>query len=795
MIQAHVTAPSSIGTRRAKRPVSLLLGLFSSVWFGVILAVLLFVYCSIGSAVPAVRQLPALEMTEFQWFHWWPFNLLIVLFSVTMITVTIRRIPFRFVNAGVLMIHSGIIVLTLGSYYYFGTKVEGDTPVFRRRVVINHPSLTKPVSLLAIPGDSRVVNIGPDTWRFSIQSTNSAWPILSEKDKGHKAYAVNVLVTPAVGEPFIRQLLAGYPQYTEDVLPGKGRAIKNIGRKLVDKDLSLSLDVVPQDYFHVMDTWALYVRKVGSEQWAQRPIHDMPRYNDRVGSRDQVFTDPHTPITPETLDITVPPAPGGDALSLADVHVTGYLRYARLQSKWIEGDRFNPVLALSAVSSRGTVGTYELVALDARRRSAAEGSLEFLWVNDAAELDKVPVAAQATLHVSVPEQGVTLDVPLTAEVVTGRDGAFRPIEGTEFAYRVVNVHDNLSIPGKNQSISIAMVDVKTPEGQFTRMVADRPEMSRDMAGDSSDPHAQRKPEEADKRIVMTYQPASAPILFVGYPGGLRFFLNGPTGRTAERTMTVGDEVEVMTGIKLRVDGLWVNAKAQVKPFIVPPARRDSKAGEMFAMIRLEINTGDGVVARWVRYNHYALPGPEYAYRGRFAYSPEVFRLADGTHVEVVFSRERRPLPNPVALDAFTLDTHIGGYSGAVSAIRNYESRLRFLDNGQWSKPTTIAVNQPTEFGGMWFFQSMWDKPPNDNPTGGMNYTGLGVGNRNGVYVQLAGCVLAVIGMIFAFYVKPVIKRRRAIMARARAGLASGARDDDDIAVQPVAVEQEVTART
>lgn len=42
----------------------------------------------------------------------------------------------------------------------------------------------------------------------------------------------------------------------------------------------------------------------------------------------------------------------------------------------------------------------------------------------------------------------------------------------------------------------------------------------------------------------------------------------------------------------------------------------------------------------------------------------------------------------------------------------------------------------------------------------MNYTGLGVGNRNGVHVQLAGCCLAVTGMLFAFYVKPILKRRR-----------------------------------
>jgi hypothetical protein len=39
---------------------------------------------------------------------------------------------------------------------------------------------------------------------------------------------------------------------------------------------------------------------------------------------------------------------------------------------------------------------------------------------------------------------------------------------------------------------------------------------------------------------------------------------------------------------------------------------------------------------------------------------------------------------------------------------------------------------------------------------------LGIGNRNGVWTMLAGCILSVIGMIYAFYVKPMIKRRSAL---------------------------------
>ena len=70
----------------------------------------------------------------------------------------------------------------------------------------------------------------------------------------------------------------------------------------------------------------------------------------------------------------------------------------------------------------------------------------------------------------------------------------------------------------------------------------------------------------------------------------------------------------------------------------------------------------------------------------------------------------------------------------------------------------------------------WDPPDEprfqgDVASSGLNYTVLGVGNRNGVYIQLLGCVIAVAGMAYAFYLKPIIKqrRRRAVYDRMEAG--------------------------
>ena len=62
-----------------------------------------------------LRESSLLEMTEFEWFHWWPFYALLALFSLVLVTTTLRRIPLNTVNLGVWGIHSGIIILVIVS--------------------------------------------------------------------------------------------------------------------------------------------------------------------------------------------------------------------------------------------------------------------------------------------------------------------------------------------------------------------------------------------------------------------------------------------------------------------------------------------------------------------------------------------------------------------------------------------------------------------------------------------------------------------------------------------------------
>ena len=101
----------------------------------------LYLHDLIGSTVWYTRwrgvhvyRLPVLEMTEGQFYSWWPFRVTLALFVVNMIWATIRRIEFNLLNLGVLTVHAGIVLIALGAVVYHAFKVEGDTIVFRADV-------------------------------------------------------------------------------------------------------------------------------------------------------------------------------------------------------------------------------------------------------------------------------------------------------------------------------------------------------------------------------------------------------------------------------------------------------------------------------------------------------------------------------------------------------------------------------------------------------------------------------------------------------------------------------------
>ncbi|MBT8486506.1 MAG: hypothetical protein HKO59_07320 [Phycisphaerales bacterium] len=778
---------SDARTHRTVRPVPWPLRLFSSIWLGVCLLALLFLYSSLGSAGllyfedgalfnDQLRQWRGLEMTEFEWFHWWPFDLLIGLICLNIVVATLRRIPFKPINFGVWMIHLGILLLCVGSVIYFGTKVEGDSPVARRQIAVSVDG-GAPVRMTAMPGNRMVAGPPERPYGIEVASIDPNWELLSGADEGKRAYSVTLTVqTPE--RMFLRQVIAGYPDYTEDLVRGAEgeqpfvRAKKSLGTAIVDDAIQIDLEYEPQRYLYLANnlrkSWALYVREQGETAWTQRPLTGVPLYNDYIVSREDVWMpEGGEPLTPDPLDVRVPPAEPGDPLAGTDLRITSYLRHAGLETRRLPGgDTLDPALTVRLGNDRGQSKTYELVAFDPARNAEEGGRLQFAWVNSVEERDALTRFRERSLTITVPGTDVEQTVPIRTTARSNPELEFTALEGTPYAYRVEAFQDQLEIRGR--LFSLAMVEIRDGERSFLRWVFDDPTIARDheVTADGSG-HQHVLP--LDEGIVMTYDPGhrAAPVLVVAGPEpetlGLQLTLPGqdPVYRPIQR----GVREPIDQGISMVVERYTAFSRTQTRPAIVPSAQRDRDAREFFAMVKVEVPTGAGTTAAWVPFHHYPVESPNGTLR-RFTYRPTSVELADGRTIELIFSRQRRPLPTPVVLEDFQVASHIGGFTGRTSSIRDWTSIVRFGDaDGQWTDPMAVSVNQPAEHEGYWYFQAQWDPPmgarfEGDRPSAGLNYTVLGVGNRNGVVTQLLGCVIAVIGMIYAFYVKPILKRRR-----------------------------------
>jgi hypothetical protein len=776
----------------ATGPLRWFLDLFSRIWLGVGLLTALFVYSSIGSIglwLPRgpnllsmegwvqvhVRQLRGFEMTEFQWFHWWPFNLIIGLICLNVVVATLRRIPFRPVNYGVWMIHTGILVLSAGSLYYFATKREGDAPVIRRQVRIQVPG-HEPAVLVALPGNRIQVGEGRDAWSFTIAGIDPDWELLSGEDAGARAYKVSVHAQHEGGQ-LIRELLAGYPQYTEDLVASgdprqpMARARKVLGKPLVHEGLRMDLEPRVQAHFHLMDSSAIALRLAGSDAWVERPIDGLPIYNDYVAAHDDVWLAEGDRVPPlDPLDLEVGPRHAGDPLADVPLRVSRYLRYALMQSRRMPGGpTIDPMVSLRLTPAQGQAGEVSLRAFDPHQVTAAGGRVRFAWADSPQALEAMGVRQPPALHIAVVDAGVQVVEPVT---VTRRQDAqveFGRIGTTDYEYRVEALHDGMML-AEDQMSSVAVVEIRTPQRSYARFVFDDPgrePMDFRAGADLGDPEGQI---ETDANLRMVYRPGSPELVLASGPGeGDLWLLRPADGGAAPSPLARGESAALADGTRVEVLAFHPRTRLEARPAIVPEAQRIRDARVFFSMVCVDLPAGlvgPEPHSVWLPFNQYLPDDPQDAL-SRYPLRPTVVRLADGRALELAYGRQRRPLPRPVVLDDFNLLEHVGGYTGSTLTIRDWVSMVSFGAGDAWSEPRPVRVNQPVEDGGYWYFQAQWDPPDPERRSRGLNYTVLGVGNRNGVNIMLAGCCLAVAGMIYAFYVKPFIKRRTRRAAQQR----------------------------
>lgn len=727
--------------------------LFTKVWLGISVLTTLFFYCSIGSSgVPvsyailepttwvSLREMRGLELTEFEWFHWWPFKWLIALLCLNMSIVTIRKIPFNVLTIGVWSIHAGVIVLVLGCLVYFSKKIEGDVVISRHQVSIQIPG-EESASMLVAPGNSIV--IGPYTCEIS--NINPNWELLTGDDKGKRTYAVSISMT-SDDASFTRQLISGYPEYTEDVIrtdnpkQPMARAIKVLGTALVDESIKMSLEQDVKSEFYVTQSAAIYLREldengVAKTGWIEHTIPNLPRFNDYISEGSEVWDAKRIPKHPIAIDV-----PSEVGMSLT---VTDYLRYAFMDARIVPGGNdLNPVVW--ATIERGDIKQpVKMFAFDPSNNTTDSSLMVFKWLDSPTELAALQESLLPTLEAQLGEQ--TYALPLTSSE------EFAQIGESEYEYRLTSIQNNLNI--ENITVSLAIVELKHGDKQWVRWVFEDSSLNRDVTESAG--HLESN--LVDDAIRLDYEPGAAPITIVAGNGvdGVQLLLQTDTERPIQRTVNFDEPLSIIDDVQLAVHRLEANTHIETRPTVVPAQQRDPNVSNTMSMIRVIIKDGDSERIAWLPYHHYPFESNTQTVN-RFRYQPTIVGLADGKIVELMFSRERAPLPTPVALNDFEIDTHIGGFSGRTSSILNWRSLVSFPEVSD--ELVAVSVNDPKPHHGYWFFQSQWDPPSATSQ--GLNYTVLGVGNREAVFTMLLGTCITVLGMMWAFFVKPTIKRKR-----------------------------------
>lgn len=730
--------------------------LFSSIRFGVILLTLILIYASVASALPQVRG--ALEMSEMEIFRHWSFVLLTALFCTTMIVATWRRIRWNLTNLGVLTVHTGLILLVGGSVWYFGNKIEGDTMLFSPKVeLVTLGAASRPVGqVLAEP------NATWSTFAPGIGGNIRLTVVDTQTDGLHAVNGARVRVE--IGNETPREV----------ELSGRQVPVTPISDRLGLRLASFE----PETRFFDNEHAALYYRPRGAPEAEQRfaPIPGLPTHRERFLPGGPPIADttgagvaskrtwPHLSV----LGLQIPtgwlehwrlPIRLNAPELPFDVQVTGYLPYvSHLQPTAMAVDDETAPAGLNldiGVEQRTLQQT--LFATPRDSLLATGVPLEFVWCESDAARTEYLRSLEGPHELTVEIQ----DPPLQRRY-TVSEGQTIVIEGTDYQLAVKSYSASwpLMSPGfEGASSPMLSVDVTRGETTFNRSVIQRfPQFNQDI-----DAAGKRHREPVDANIVLRYR---------GAPGGWLAVVAGPREcRRCPPQFAFFDHMgriqqwEFTDGATLRVDvfgtpvtfanrGAYARARAANTPVVTPLSIRRPNLGRQPSVIRLQLTGRDAYAGwsqtEWAAFSAYPHRDPR----------PLVVRGPDGKDYELLYSRVAHDLGGQLALKKLSVNFFPGRTS-----VESWRSDFVAQTRGD-ERPRDGAVytNQTFSFGPWTLFQS---GAPSRDPH--WEWTILGVGNRYGIWPMILGCIFIPVGCLYAFYVKPVLVRRRKQQALATAG--------------------------
>lgn len=698
------------------------------------------------------RRLPMMEMSELEFYAWWPLRLVLLLFVLNMVTATVRRIEFSLPHVGVLTVHTGIVVIALGSVYYASLKQEGD------------------MILLAGPLDAQgKPTPGPPETGFYDNTDTALW------------------VTQHAERGWEQRRLEGLPRYHDynlNALDLKHLPPMALGDTRDMGPLDIRVPGGPGEGGGGVVDADVRFRVVGYAPYAELISQWMPESEAHTGHKGtairvvEAYLDlPRDASDPDSADPSKPrktwrllpevPSERVDLLSVGGSDLLG-IEYTKgmSETRWKD---------LGATLPKGTRH-----ALIVRQKGSGF---------------EAAYPVQVGQRITVGDTGYTLEVVQLSPtppfpIIT------RGYQGAKSSIAVVRVQPPKAGAGGGSGAPAYERWVYHRFPEISQDLVDRPE-----GAETGGMGGQRR--AADSDLDIDYIDASILQIYLDErdDGNVRSLVRLPGGGVSiTPSAKPGDSIEVSPGFTVRLTDRMDDAVMVEYPFNTPTARRDPKSigNHLQAAIAVEVSAtlrGGAAIAGkpwktivWAPFTQYA--------RAQTNESERVVGLPDGRQVHLMFGRVRHEFwpPMAVRMADFEMIPYEHSqvprdYRSDLIVMRRWKDReedvrrktslnepllertpyqarqdMPWLVNAAARVVSWIAPNQ-YKFSQAGWDQGGWTQSREATDRGEAKrpharYTILGVGNNPGIYIIAAGAVLMCVGIPMAFYGKPWLLRRR-----------------------------------
>jgi len=543
----------------------------------------------------------------------------------------------------------------------------------------------------------------------------------------------------------------------------------------------MTLIPVGQTVSHYFDRWerALYLRAEGID--TRVPLIGLPRFNaydeslGNAGYLDRASLKNLIPVNPGGKVLTAPEQLGVKDLKFS---VVGYWPYADLRVKLIPKPSSKDVgfsMLLPDPDDISVKRDILLVGTNMKYARATWGSIDFEHrpVESEQKIQEA-IASTLSLHelqIKVAGYEQTHYVQVGQTVGLGTSGYSVFVEAFNPRWQTMD----------RKIRPMLTLMVQTPTAKFRRQVLVDVEKPTDwvLGAEGAGPLGQRQEKPLDEQLKIAYKLNDTQNLLPREGSGQYTFFTTPDSNktiviivplnepAAMQTLE-GDSPSLVLRPPITADAMMMaSARGQPVPkpsevtvgvtrqqgvgvaeYVeeVPRQKRNRDTGEggLKQIVRVRAQSGDWQQDVYVPYTPQAT---------KFAWSGGLLNVPGAkVPAQLQLSNNIRNLPANIRLDKFEAQAYGGLEAQAGTMIRNFQSFITITNRTSGVQtPGVVSLNEPVFYDNSnWiFFQSQWDPD-------GKSFTVLGIGNRPGTLAMGVGCVLIIVGIFYAFYVKPII---------------------------------------